>query len=78
MTATPQVISRVLRKAGFGIVADYSREGTRVSRDVFGCARVTAQFDGELEAKRVAASIAELLTEKGFIVENHGASVTVK
>ena len=65
-TSAP-AISRLLKKAGYGVVATRSREGLLVSKHSDG-AVVTAQFDLDEMAIRRAKDVAEFLRLEGFTV----------
>ena len=69
-------ISRLLKKAGYGVVTTRSREGLLVTRDFRG-ASVTAQFDLEEMAIRRAKDVAEFLCLKGFKVRQYEMIVYV-
>lgn len=64
-TVNAPAVSRLLRKAGYGVVATRGREGLLVSRSPGG-AIVTAQFNSEETALSRAIEVAEFLGNEGF------------
>jgi hypothetical protein len=69
-------ISRLLKKAGYGVVATRLREGLLVTSDLWG-ATVTAQFDSDQTAIRRIKDVADYLGEQGFKVRVSGVFVRV-
>jgi len=76
MKANPQLVSRILRKAGYGVVVSFMREGLRVSRSGNG-ACVSAQFDSAATQVRRIIEVRDFLIEQGFNVTLDGGCVHV-
>ena len=75
MTTTPQAVSAKLRREGFRPVADYRREGVRVSKGALGRVLVQVQIDTpSAEARMVEAVAGALATWEGYEVEHDADS----
>ena len=78
MPTSAPAISRVLRRAGFFMVHDYSREGLRVHKaNHAGVVQITASFDARSQAQQAAHTAAEVLRGKGYAVQQNGRYLAV-